>query len=56
MGLSLPIKDNLSDLLRKVAEAYMDGHLGLKSRQIIQDSLAGEGSDADDEDENFEKG
>ena len=54
MGLALPIKDHLYDLMRKVSEAYLDSNLALKQNQ--GNYQAAEGSDADDEDENFEKG
>ena len=54
MGLSLPIKDHLNELMRKVAESYLDGNLAVKANAVSlkQDADA---SDADDEDENFEK-
>ena len=54
MGMGLGIKDHLNDLLRKVAESYLDGNLALKESSSYFAETAG--SDADDEDENFEKG
>lgn len=58
MGLGLPVKDYLDDLLRKIGEAYLDGNLAMKANSIMQNqqNTADTGSDADDEDENFEKG
>jgi hypothetical protein len=54
MGMGLGIKDHLNDLLRKVAESYLDGNLALKESSTY--AFETTGSDADDEDENFEKG
>ena len=58
MGLGLPIKEHLSDLMRQIAEAYLDGNLQLKSRQILKVAAfeTQASSESDDEDENFEKG
>ena len=52
--MGLGIKDHLNDLLRKVAENYLDGNLALKESSTY--AFETTGSDADDEDENFEKG
>jgi len=54
MGMGLGIKDHLNDLMRKVAESYLDGNLAIKANSTTTTETAG--SDADDEDENFEKG
>ena len=57
MGLGLNIKDHLIDFMQKVSEAYIDGNLAVKSMSAIHQSLNGaDGSDADDEDEHFDKG
>ena len=57
MGLGLPVKDHLNEMLRKIGEAYLDGNLAMKATNIMQNqNTADTGSDADDEDENFEKG
>lgn len=54
MGMGLPIKTHLQDMLQSVATSYIDGNLAIKGLQIA--SVEINGSDADDEDENFEKG
>lgn len=36
MGLGLPVKDHLDDLLRKIGEAYLDGNLAMKASGIMQ--------------------
>lgn len=35
MGLGLPVKDQLNDLLRKIGEAYLDGNLAMKANLLV---------------------
>ena len=58
MASGILIKEQLTGILQQVSQAYLDGNLQLQANSIISAATfaAQASSDADDEDENFEKG